>query len=256
MDEKFATGELRFSEDQTRIIRRTYLSEMEGLPPSTLWTNFDVTGHTRKAKYELKSLFPDIPVTSLFATPKPELLLNHIFDLATDAGDVVLDFFLGSGTTAAVAHKKRLRYIGIEQMDYIDTFVIPRLEKVVIGEQGGISSNVNWQGGGSFIYCELAKVNQHFVDEIKAAKADADLTALLARVLSTGFISSKVDPAEIAGVAADFEALSIEDKKRFILELLDKNMLYVNLCDLDDEEYAISDADKAFTRSFYGMEGK
>jgi len=89
-----------------------------------------------------------------------------------------------------------------------------------------------------------------------SAKTDADLADLLARVLASGFISSKVNPSDIAGAAADFEALSIEDKKRFILELLDKNMLYVNLCDLDDEEYGISDADKAFTRSFYGLEGK
>ena len=102
----------------------------------------------------------------------------------------------------------------------------------------------------------MAKFNQHYVDEVAAAKTDVDLTALLERILSTGFISSKVNPAEITGAAADFEALSVEDKKRFILELLDKNMLYVNLCDLDDEEYAIGDADKAFTRSFYGMEGK
>lgn len=95
-----------------------------------------------------------------------------------------------------------------------------------------------------------------YIEEVTAAKTDTDLTALLERILSTSFISSKVNPAEIAGAAADFEALSVEDKKRFILELLDKNMLYVNLCDLDDEEYAIGDADKAFTRSFYGMEGK
>lgn len=143
MDEKFATGELRFSDDYTRVIRRTYLCDMEGLPPSNHWTNFDITGHTRKAKYELKSLFPDIPVTSLFATPKPELLINYIFDLATNPGDIVLDFFLGSGTSCAVAHKKQLRYIGIEQMEYIHTFVIPRLEKVIAGEQGGISQTVD-----------------------------------------------------------------------------------------------------------------
>jgi len=256
MDEKFSTGELRFSEDQTRVIRRSYLNEMEGLPPSTLWTNFDTTGHTRKAKYELKNLFPDIPVTSLFATPKPELLINYIFDLATEPGDLVLDFFLGSGTTCAVAHKKGLRYIGIEQMDYITTFAIPRLKKVIANEQGGVSTNVNWHGGGSFVYCELAKCNQKYVDEIITAKSDADLTTLLESVLNSGFISSKVNPAMIAGAAADFEALSIEDKKRLILELLDKNMLYVNLYDIEDEEYAISDTDKAFTRSFYGLEDK
>ncbi|MCI2047981.1 MAG: hypothetical protein LKJ90_09760 [Faecalibacterium sp.] len=108
----------------------------------------------------------------------------------------------------------------------------------------------------SIVYCELSKCNQSYVDEAITAKTDADLTALLERVLSTGFISSKVNPAEISRAAADFEALSCEDKKRFIIELLDKNMLYVNLCDIDDEEYAISEADKAFTRSFYGLEEK
>lgn len=104
------------------------------------------------------------------------------------------------------------------------------------------------------MYCELAKCNQHFVDEVAAAKTDGDLTALLARVLKNGFISHRVNPADIDEAAEDFEALSLEDKKRFILELLDKNMLYVNLSDLDDEDYAIGDADKEFTRSFYGLE--
>jgi adenine-specific DNA-methyltransferase len=148
------------------------------------------------------------------------------------------------------------RYIGIEQMDYIETVTVERLKKVIQGEQGGISKTVGWNGGGSFVYCELAKCNQHFIDEVASAKTDAELTALLERVLDTGFISSKVNPAEIVGAMDAFEALAIEDKKRFILELIDKNMLYVNLCDLDDEEYAISDADRAFTRSFYGMEGE
>jgi len=256
MDEKFATGELRFSDDQTRVIRRTYLDEMEGLPPSTLWTSLDITGHTRKAKYELKNLFPEIPVTSLFATPKPELLLNYIFDLATENNDLVMDFFLGSGTTCAVAHKKGLQYIGIEQMDYIEEFSIPRLKKVIENDQGGISSNVNWQGGGSFVYCELAKCNQLFIDELTNATSDDDVATLLEKILKTGFISSKVDPKEIDPNAADFTELSLADKKRFIIELLDMNMLYVNLSDIDDADYAISEVDKAFTRSFYGMGDK
>lgn len=256
MDDKFSSGELRFSEDQTRVIRRTYLNEMEGLPPSTLWTNFDVTGHTRKAKYEQKNLFPAMPVTSLFATPKPELLINYIFDLATEQGDLVLDFFLGSGTTCAVAHKKGLQYIGIEQMDYLDTFVIPRLKMVIANEQGGISKKVNWNGGGSFIYCELAKCNQIYVEKVSSAKSDLELSALLETVLKSGFISSKVNPAMITGAATDFDSLSISDKKRLIFEILDKNMLYVNLCDIDDIEYEICETDKAFTRSFYELEDK
>lgn len=251
MDEKFATGELRFSDDCTRVIRRTYLCDMEGLPPSNHWTNFDITGHTRKAKYELKSLFPDIPVTSLFATPKPELLINYIFDLATNPGDIVLDFFLGSGTTCAVAHKKQLRYIGIEQMEYIHTFVIPRLEKVIAGEQGGISQTVGWQGGGSFVYCELAKLNQTIVEEIEAATDDAALSDIYGRMMKSGFISYKVNPADIDAAVDDYGALAFDDKKRFLMEILDKNLLYVNYCDIDDEEFGISDEDKAFTRSFY-----
>lgn len=251
MDEKFATGELRFSDDCTRVIRRTYLCDMEGLPPSNHWTNFDITGHTRKAKYELKSLFPDIPVTSLFATPKPELLINYIFDLATNPGDIVLDFFLGSGTTCAVAHKKQLRYIGIEQMEYIHTFVIPRLEKVIAGEQGGISQTVGWQGGGSFVYCELAKLNQTIVEEIEAATDGAALSDIYGRMMKSGFISYKVNPADIDAAVDDYGALTLDDKKRFLMEILDKNLLYVNYCDIDDEEFGISDEDKAFTRSFY-----
>jgi adenine-specific DNA-methyltransferase len=188
---------------------------------------------------------------------KPEKAIRRVIELFTGENDLVLDFFAGSGTTLSVAHKMKRRYIGVEQMDYIDDILIKRLTDVIDGkEKKGITKLMNWRGGGSFVYCELAKSNQHFVDKIMSAKTDTDLTDLLAHVLASGFISNKVNPADIAGAAADFEALSIEDKKRFILELLDKNMLYVNLCDLDDEEYGISDADKAFTRSFYGLEGK
>jgi adenine-specific DNA-methyltransferase len=156
IQEKIQTGEIRFSEDETRLIRRTYLNEMAGLPPSTLWTNLDVTGHTRKAKYELKKLFPDVPVTSLFDTPKPELLVNYVFQLSTEPNDLVLDSFLGSGTTAAVAHKMGRRWIGIELGEHAYTHCKARLDKVIDGEQGGISKAVGWQGGGGYTFYELA----------------------------------------------------------------------------------------------------
>ena len=128
IQDKMKTGEIRFSDDETRLIRRTYLNDMEGLPPSTLWTDLDTTGHTRKAKYELKNLFPEVPVTSLFSTPKPELLINYILQLTTEPGDLVLDSFLGSGTTAAVAHKMGRRYIGIELGEHCYTHCLPRLQ--------------------------------------------------------------------------------------------------------------------------------
>lgn len=245
-------GRIYFGKDnnsQPNLIR--YLSEVEGVTPWTWWPR-DEVGDTDISKKEILTLFDG---KAAFDTPKPESLIERIFHIATNPNDLVIDCFLGSGTSMAVAHKMGRHYIGIEQMNYVEDLVVRRLKKVITGEQGGISKNVNWHGGGSFVYCELAKSNQQCVDAVATAKTDADLTVLLERVLSTGFISSKVDPAEIAGAATDFEVLSIDDKKRFILELLDKNMLYVNLCDLDDEEYAISDADKAFTRSFYGLEG-
>lgn len=187
---------------------------------------------------------------------KPEQLIKFLLEYFSEDNDIICDFFGGSGSTFATAHKMKRTYLGVEQMDYIDDLIITRMKSVIEGDKTGISKDVEWQGGGSFVYCELAKCNQHFVDKTNAAKADEDLIALLERVLKTGFISSMVNPANISANAADFEVLSFDDKKRFILELLDKNMLYVNLCDLDDEEYAISDADKAFTRSFYGLEGK
>ena len=152
---KMRTGEIRFSADNTRLIRRTYLADMPGLPPSTLWVDLEDTGHNRQAKYELKSLSPEMKVTDLFTTPKPEKLIKKILQLSTNPGDLVLDSFLGSGTTAAVAHKMGRRWIGIEMGDHAETHCKPRLDKVIAGEQGGVSAAVGWQGGGGFRYYRL-----------------------------------------------------------------------------------------------------
>ena len=183
---------------------------------------------------------------------KPEALLQRIIDAVTKKGDVVLDFFAGSGTTCAVAHKLERKYIGIEQMDYVDSIILHRLKRVIESEQGGISQAVNWQGGGSFVYCELAKLNQNYVDAIEKATTDEELTKLYADILKTGFISYKVNPKDIDVNSDEYIKLSIGDKKRLLMELLDKNQLYVNYCDIDDETFKISEEDKAFTRSFYG----
>lgn len=183
---------------------------------------------------------------------KSEKLLERILRAHTSKGDIVLDFFGGTGTTAAVAHKMGRKYIVCEQLDKHIDIELRRLNKVILGEQSGISKRNNWQGGGSFVYCELAKLNQHYVDKIESATTDAELIALLAEIIDTDFISCKVNPAEIKENAKSFEELSIDDKKRFLMELLDKNQLYVNYCDIDDENYHISEEDKAFTKSFYG----
>ena len=155
--EKLLTGEMRWSADGKTIRRRTYLADMEGLPPSSLWHDLEQTGHNRQAKYELKGLFPDREVTDLFGTPKPERLIRHILELATNPGDLVLDSFAGSGTTGAVAHKMGRRWIMVELGDHAHTHIVPRLKKVIDGQDpGGITDAAFWKGGGGFTTFRLA----------------------------------------------------------------------------------------------------
>ena len=156
LEEKMATGEIRFNETMTGIKRRTYLADMKGLPPSTLWTDLLKTGHNRQAKSEQKAIMNGSGI-ELFGTPKPEKLLEQVIEIATNKGDLVLDSFAGSGTTGAVAHKMGRRWIMVELGDHIHTHIIPRLHKVIDGtDQGGISQTVGWQGGGGFRYYRLA----------------------------------------------------------------------------------------------------
>ena len=182
---------------------------------------------------------------------KPEKLLRRIIELATKETDIVLDFNLGSGTTCAVAHKLNRQYIGIEQLNYNDNDSLVRLKNVLNGEQGGISKAVNWQGGGSFVYCELKELNQKYIDEIMAAN-DEKLVELYPKITESEFISYKVDINKLKESEQDFKDLSTEDKRRFLVEVLDKNQLYVNYCDMEDEDLAVTEEEKAFTKSFYG----
>src|SRR5699024_5363441 len=103
-----------------------------------------------------------LQIKNIFDYTKPETVISKLIKLTTNKNDLILDFFMGSGTTQAVAHKMNRRYIGIEQMDYINTVSVPRLQKVINGEQGGISKDVEWQGGGSFVYVELMEKNRGF----------------------------------------------------------------------------------------------
>lgn len=185
---------------------------------------------------------------------KPEKLIKQIFDIATEPNDFILDYHLGSGTTCAVAHKLGLNYIGCKQLYYGDNDAVVRLKNVINGEQTGISKSVNWQGGGSFVYCELAQLNEKYVEAVQKATIDAEVTKILQAVLATGFISDKVNPKLIDTDADDYKALSLDEKRKFVMEVLDSNMLYVNYSDIDDKEFNVSEADKAFSKSFYGEE--
>ncbi len=182
---------------------------------------------------------------------KPEKLLKQIIEMVSEPHDIILDYHLGSGTTAAVAHKCNRQYIGIEQLDYGNNDSVQRLRNVVNGEQTGVSKAVNWQGGGSFVYCELAKANDEFVEKIQAATTTEALKYIWTKMKETGYLNYKINIATIDANAADFEVLSIDDQKRFLIECLDKNLLYVPFSDIDSEEYTISDEDKRLTREFY-----
>ena len=224
---------------------------------SSVISDFLMQDFLKALLFECKNMDGNAQIDDMFGRDefdyaKPEKLIKSILEVATDEGDLVVDFFLGSGTTCAVAHKMNRRYIGIDQMDYIEHLAVARLDKVIQGEQGGVSVDVAWSGGGSFVYCELAKLNQKYVEDIQTAATDADIVAIWCELLKTGFISCKVNPKDIDMAASEFVELSLDDKKRFLMELLDKNQLYVNYCDMEDETFAVSDADKAFTKSFYG----
>ena len=189
---------------------------------------------------------------------KQEKLMQRILELTTERGDIVLDYHLGSGTTAAVAHKMSRVYIGIEQLDYGKNDCVVRLRNVIGStndkqsyDRRGISESYGWQGGGSFVYCELAKANQNFVDEIEKAVSSDELLDIWKRMQETGFLSWKIDPKTINENAKDLSDLSVDDAKRFLIECLDKNLLYVPYSEIDNSEFRISDDDKKINNQFY-----
>lgn len=187
-----------------------------------------------------------------FAYAKPEKLIEDILKISSKENDIVLDFFLGSGTTAAVAHKMNRQYIGIEQMEYIESVSVERLKKVIAGEQGGISKDLKWTGGGSFVYCELKNDAQEFKEAIVHATSTDQLLTLFEQAKKSSFLSYRVDPKKLK--KQDFEKLSLAEQKQILSEIIDNNNLYVNYSDIDDGDYQVSEQDKKLNRSFYGKE--
>ena len=187
-----------------------------------------------------------------FAYAKPEKLIEDILKISSKENDIVLDFFLGSGTTAAVAHKMNRQYIGIEQMEYIESVSVERLKKVIAGEQGGISKDLKWTGGGSFVYCELKNDAQEFKEAIVHATSTDQLLTLFEQAKKSSFLSYRVDPKKLR--KQDFEKLSLAEQKQILSEIIDNNNLYVNYSDIDDGDYQVSEQDKKLNRSFYGKE--
>jgi adenine-specific DNA-methyltransferase len=184
---------------------------------------------------------------------KPEVLIARIIEMATNENDIVLDYHLGSGTTCAVAQKMNRRYIGIEQLDYGQNDSVQRLKNVISGEQSGVSKAYNWKGGGSFFYAELMQTNQNYISQIQEAKTTNELLKIWEEMQATAFISYKVLPENINKEIKDFEALSFEEQQRFLVEILDKNLLYVNKSEINDARHNVSEADKEMNKNFYTM---
>ncbi|WP_231211049.1 site-specific DNA-methyltransferase [Helicobacter pylori] len=201
---------------------------------------------TKKGTDEIKILFNN---GSVFDTPKPEALISRILEVSTNENDLVLDFFAGSGTTCAVAHKMKRRYIGIEQMDYIETITKERLKKVIEGEQGGISKKCDFKGGGSFVYAELKEVNLEVKKQILNAKSKSECLKIF-NDLSERFL--KRADCKIDGIhSEEFQNLDLNEQKRICCALLDSNEDYLNLGDIDEDAWGIDGITKKYNEIFY-----
>ena len=184
---------------------------------------------------------------------KPEVLLKLIIEMTTEENDIVLDFFCGTGTTLAAAHKLHRTYIGIEQLDYNENGSLTRLKNVIEGDTTGISNEVGFNGGGDFIYCELMQYNQVYMDKIQAAQSSEEILDLWRDISKESVLNWYVKPQKPEEAEKHFIAIKdVEKQKQLLAELLDKNQLYVHLSEIEDETFAVSEADKALNREFYG----
>ncbi len=250
---RYSIGTLKDMEQNNRIVfngknpmAKRYLSEVaEGRKSSTFWDGSEV-GYNLNGDAEIKQLFNG---NKIFNNPKPEALISRILEISTQENDLVLDFFAGSGTTCAVAHKMKRRYIGIEQMDYIETITKERLKKVIEGEQGGISKKCGFKGGGSFVYAELKEVNLEIKKQILNAKSKSECLKIF-NDLNERFLKRadcKIDEIH----SEEFQNLDLNEQKRIYCTLLDSNEDYLNLGDIDEDAWGIDEITKKYNEIFY-----
>ncbi len=240
--------------------RKRYWDEAKerGEVTVTLWSDLPTTTN---ATQHLKKIFGD----KVFENPKPEGLIKRIIELSTKQGDVVLDFFAGSGTAGATAMKMRRQFILCEQMDYVEKVTVERLKKVV-GKQvkksgklleeidydnGGISKEVKWNGGCDFIYCELMKYNELFVDKIKKAKDIKELLKIWEEMKAKSFLNYNVDIKKFDETIDEFKKFPFAKQQCTLFDLLNKNQLYVNLSEIEDKEFKVGEEDKKMNEEFY-----
>ena len=208
---------------------------------TTLWDNIQYNNLSKEGLVD----FPN--------GKKPEKLLQNIIEMSTEESDIILDFFGGSGSTAATSHKLKRQYISIEQMNGQLEKTIERLVNVTSGkDEKGISKDVNWTGGGSFVYAELKNDAQDFKKAIIKATSTEQLLELFEIAKKSSFLSYRIDPKKLK--SEEFKALSFAEQKQLLSEIIDKNNLYVNYSDIGDIDNHISEHDKKLNRQFYGEE--
>ncbi|MGL2384462.1 DNA methyltransferase [Helicobacter pylori] len=252
---RYSIGTLKDMEQNNRIVfngknpmAKRYLSEVaEGRKSSTFWDGSEV-GYNLNGDAEIKQLFNG---NKVFNNPKPEALISRILEISTQENDLVLDFFAGSGTTCAVAHKMKRRYIGIEQMDYIETITKERLKKVIEGEQGGISKKCDFKGGGSFVYVELKEVNSGIKKQILNAKSASECLKIFNALNLNKRVLKRTDDKIDEIHSEEFQNLDLNEQKRKCCASLDSNEDYLNLGDIDEDAWEIDEITKKYNEIFY-----
>ena len=210
----------------------------------TLWLDSKYAG--TKGTTAVKEIFGE----KIFTYPKSPFQVADVLELTTKEGDLILDFFGGSGTTFDVAHKMGRQWIGVEQINYEKDLPESRIKEVINGDQTGISKNVNWIGGGEFIYCELKEWNEKYIQEARKVKTKADIKKLYRAIKQEAFYRYDADMKIFN--TKKFNALSLDDQKKALCNCLDFNHLYVNYSERDDAKYKVTKDEKELTKKLYG----
>ncbi len=223
----------------SKKIRNIDGEEVPTMQLTNIWSDISYEGIAKEGNVKLKG------------GKKPEKLIRRIVEMASNPGDIVLDFFAGSGTTASVVHKLGRQFITCDQLDSQIEMSMKRLRKVVDGDQSGISKLINWRGGGSFVYLELKKYNQVFIDEIESATKTDELLAIWEKMKQKAFFRFNVDMQKFDEGIEEFKALALGQQKECLCKMLDLNQLYVNRSDMEDETAKVTEEEKRITKNFY-----
>ena len=224
-------------------------SRPDRYPIEDVWNGneYDELNSIAIMSYSKESISTLLETTADVKGQKSEALLKRIIEISTNPGDVVLDFFAGTGTTGAVALKMHRKFIMCEQLDEHIKYMKLRAKKVMSGTQEGISKSVSWQGGGEFIYCELKQANEIYVQKIRKAQNVDELVSIYDEMKSQAFMRYEIENFDVD----KFQKLDFEDAQRILLNCLDKNHLYVNLSEIEDKQYNVSPSEKSLNKEFY-----